>query len=725
MDTGRSSGYDCGVSNRWSVAVEGAIYLPREMRGRWPVLARDWLGHGVSAVQARSEFVAFILQTAKYEPLYRIFPNLSSNVQIPYERAPVRVRNCFLHARRLVTWGDFCDTTIETLLSVRSAGVLSVSAFLDLALVEAIILHEDDFDAVSASHQTADSTIRDVSKDTVGRSLLELRVGEVAQWATSRRSSSTFGDIFTIRPEIAPIPDDLQAVLEDLYALPLEFDAIPDEDPLEILSVFSEEERAIFFRRNLAQKSFRTVANDFDVSGEAIRLKMQRAEKTLAKALESDAHRSLRWLIPDLRKSLGLAYPVNSLADIKELAPWLHDTRRTEFLLWMAGPYRQSDGWLTTDGILVSELKDYVVTLCDLNNAPTVLELVAALSERGIVERAGKALINDSDRFRVIDGQVFFWGRTIAERTVTVLSLFGRPATDQEIFHSIGGVRSLQSLRNRLMEDPRFMRTDRHHFALREWNLEEYSGISEEIAERIHRAGGVAILEDVIHEILSTFTVSESAVRQYAAAHRFVTRNGQIWLRTDEAIEVRQSNPLYVAGTFQPKQHRLRYVVEVTADTLRGSGRGLPRPLAVALGVTPGLRKEYISNDGELLRIAWRINSAGGPDIGSLSSFCVSEQAAIGDLLVFDFDTTGFKLDVVVVTAEMSINEQVARLTGIDHPNPYTALAKALGVHEGAVRATLRRRGDDVLVDSLPECEVDPPLKDALNTLADALKDSV
>ena len=710
-----------GLDTRRAVAVEGANHMPGEVRGRWPALADDWLGFGAEAATARSEFVALLVRNAKYKPLYRVFPNLGSTAQIPYDRVPVRVRNCFLRGKSLMTWNDFCETTVAELLSVRNAGVLSVSALLDLALVEAITLDIDGVDTDSSQHRTEDSKIRDDRVDTVPRSMLELRVGEVAQWATYRRSASTFGDIFALRPELVGLPDDVRPALESLLDLTLEVDPVPDLDPLSILSVLSEKAQEIFVRKKLAWDTVRTIANDLGVTDQAIRQSVQRSEAKLADALDSGAYRSLRWLVSDLRQSVGSAYPIDRLAEVDELAPWRWDTRRTGFLLWMAGPYIQRDAWLVTGGTRVSDLKNHIAGLCDIKHAPTVGDIVSDLSSRGIVERAGRALVDDPDRFRIIDGHVFAWGKTIVDKAVTVLSLLGRPATDQEILDNIGGDRALKTVRNRLLEDPFFVRTDRNHFALREWNLEEYSGISEEIAERIQRAGGVAVLEDVIHELLSTFTVSESSIRQYAAAHRFVMRDGFIWLRTDEEIEIPESNPLNVAGTYQPTPNRLRYVVEVTADTLRGSGRGLPRPIAVALGVTPGREQAYVSSDGKLLRLVWRMKAANGPHMGSLSCFCAREQVAVGDRLVLDFDTTGITVDVFVVTSAMSINEQVVRLTGIDDLDPQTALAKALGVHEGAVRDALRGRGEDALVDSLPECEVDPALKRVPDALADTL----
>ena len=474
-------------------------------------------------------------------------------------------------------------------------------------------------------------------------------------------------------------------------------------DPFSILDVVSDYAKEIFCRRNLDPNTptFRALADEFGVTGEAIRRTVQRVEKRLAHALLSDDYRPLRWLVSDLERSLGCAYPVEYLARVKELQPWANDPPTTSLLLWLVGPYNESDGWLLTKGVSLSDLQHFVEELCDLDAAPTVEEIISELSRIDIVESAAHKLISDSDRFRIIDGQVFVWGRTIIDKAVTVLSLLGRPATDSEILEHIGEYTSLRSVRNRLLEEPAIMRTDRDYFALSKWPLEEYLGISEQIAERIEHAGGEAELEDVVTELLTTFDISESSIRQYAAAYRFVTDEGRIWLRTDEEIVVPVSAPVTVAGTYQPEDRRIRYVVEVNADTMRGSGRGLPRPLAIALGATPGKEETYLAREGTV-RVTWRIESATGPHMGSLRSLCAREGGSVGDSIVLDFNLIEKSVNVSVVKPDLPINERVKRYTGIDDPDPHVALARALDVHPEAVRSTLRQRGDHALVDALP-----------------------
>ena len=509
-------------------------------------------------------------------------------------------------------------------------------------------------------------------------------------------------------------PDDLQLALDERSELPLVGDRPTNVDPRSILDVLSDQVQEIFCRRNLdaCTPSFRALAEEIRTNGEAIRRAVQSAEAKLATALLSADHRPLRWLVSDLRRSLGCAYPVRDLAGVEELKPWVADPLSMNLLLWLAGRYEQSDGWLLAEGTSLGDLRRFVREHCDLDSAPTVEAIVSQLSTRGVVGSAAHELIADTDRFRIVGGQVFVWDGTLIDKAVTVLSLLGRPATDKEIRDHVGGGRSHRSFRNRLMQESAFVRTDLHYFALRKWALEEYSGISEEIAASIERAGGVADLGDVVAELLASFDISESSIRRYATAYRFVINEGRIRLRTDEEIEVPVShtNPLTVAGTFQPEAHRIRYALEVTADTMRGSGRGLPRPLALALGVTPGAEQSYRSPEGTV-RVMWRLESANGPDIGSLRAFCVREDVAVGDSMVLGFDLIDKSVDVSIVKPDMPINERVTCYTGINEPHPQVALARALAVDPVDVRAALRRRGDRTLVDALPEHDIDPGLQ--------------
>jgi hypothetical protein len=61
-------------------------------------------------------------------------------------------------------------------------------------------------------------------------------------------------------------------------------------------------------------------------------------------------------------------------------------------------------------------------------------------------------------------------------------------------------------------------RVSRAQWALRKWEREEYTGISDEIAQRITEAGGLARLADVVDDLTSQFGVAAASVRVYAEA---------------------------------------------------------------------------------------------------------------------------------------------------------------------------------------------------------------
>ena len=66
-----------------------------------------------------------------------------------------------------------------------------------------------------------------------------------------------------------------------------------------------------------------------------------------------------------------------------------------------------------------------------------------------------------------------------------LLGILRRPATAEELNGLIAEGHSVRGLRDRLLSDERFIRTDRSRVGLRGWGVEEYSGIVEEIEEEI------------------------------------------------------------------------------------------------------------------------------------------------------------------------------------------------------------------------------------------------
>jgi hypothetical protein len=70
-----------------------------------------------------------------------------------------------------------------------------------------------------------------------------------------------------------------------------------------------------------------------------------------------------------------------------------------------------------------------------------------------------------------------------------------------------------RNLANQMARDDRFVRADKNsRYALTESGTEEYSGIAEEIVERIERGSGAASRSSIIEEFTAQFGVSERSI---------------------------------------------------------------------------------------------------------------------------------------------------------------------------------------------------------------------
>jgi len=319
------------------------------------------------------------------------------------------------------------------------------------------------------------------------------------------------------------------------------------------------------------------------------------------------------------------------------------------------------------------------------------------------------------------------WKESVVDKAVAILALRGKPTSMDVIISEIGESYSIAGARDRLRADPRVVRVNKTEFGLRAWGLEEYSGITEEITERIKRGGGVADLESVVTELVTTFDVAEISVRTYCSAPMFVIEEGMIRLRSfDEHLKVSE-DLTRVKGVYRINSQRISMLFSVDKDTLRGSGRPLVPALTAALRAQPGQECTYQGRDGSI-RVTWPMTGALGGSRGSIRDLILSLGAREGDRVLLIFDTEQMTVEYSLID-ENVIQEgpslgAVAELTGIHAENAAEAarkLATAIGVDQTSLRKTLFDRGDLEVVSVLPEKVSTDDMAQALAELADVL----
>ncbi|MFE9466638.1 hypothetical protein ACFYNW_23740 [Streptomyces virginiae] len=317
----------------------------------------------------------------------------------------------------------------------------------------------------------------------------------------------------------------------------------------------------------------------------------------------------------------------------------------------------------------------------------------------------------DLGRFQVRDGRLLYWGRSLNDRAAAVLALHGKPMSMEDIHAQLADGTAINSMRNQIWTDERFIRLDRNLYGLRAWGGEEYLGIREMIAREIANAGGEAEVNAIAEAISSRFDVSAASVRTNLGGPGFArTRRG--WVRVaDEAGE--QDAPYVprndVAGTrrcFVGADGRWWYRVEVTADHLRGSGFPVPAGWAAHIGGAPHRESVALGHEAGETSLTWRAQ----PTFGSVKPLLEHVGATVGDqvfLNVTDGHLNALRLPAP--TDGLSPEGRAARLTGwtaaVTPVEAVEVIARRIGMEPGqdgaALLERLAERGDKDIAELL------------------------
>ena len=361
----------------------------------------------------------------------------------------------------------------------------------------------------------------------------------------------------------------------------------------------------------------------------------------------------------------------------------------------------------------------------DLADEFGVLPLVDAydwLADHGVRPEFHDVWLEHSGRFRRAGEQLMVWSGNVVDKSVALLAVRCKPADAGTLVDLVGEGHNVRGVRARFFEDKRLMRVNRVDWALRVWELEEYTGITDEIAQRINEAGGKADLNDMVNEVVRQFGVKENSVRLYTMAPMFVVEHSHIRLRRDdEPFEVSGSLES-CPGVFRSSERTVSLLIPADAELLRGSGRALRGPVAAVLGVVPGQPRLFSHADGGL-NVTWPMTSAMGPSLGSARALAENVGVLEGDRVRLDFDIEQGRVTVERVPRELDDYENIEAihlLTGIstDLKGTLDAVAEAIGTSPANVRYALQKRGDNDLVRLLPLPEIDPQLEATLSDLA-------
>jgi hypothetical protein len=595
----------------------------------------------------------------------------------------------------------------------------------------------------SAAAKVAESRIIDAAHE---RASTEQDLRVLAAWALGEHKAGTAGAVFELVQEIRP--REVEVAWQRTIELPLSDFAgdlaqsySPSYATAQFLADLDDRESDVLRRRLLpleAGDSLDELARRHDLSRERIRQIETRVKNRLAILKDSPVGR----LAVKLRHQLGAAMPADD-EDTTALTAVLSDFSEPEIsrllLLYLAGPYRSDDGWVHS-----------LSSRASLDG--TRQELLDAADENGLVSRADVSDILDKadirlqwhgpwisklDCMRSIGDNYLRWDGTTLDRLERLLRLRGEPATAEELTAELGDNLNPRGIKYRLMNDPRFVRINKQsQFALPGWGFDEYTGITDEIAQEIERCGGYADADHLVRTISATYGVAETSVRAYLGAPMFiVSDSGRVRLRTshDDGVPVDRNLADVADCCWSPVGWCLR--IQVDADLLRGSGRAIPAAFAGYIGVGPG-SKIAIPGPESAITVGWPLSSITGPSIGSLRSLALALDASADDLLFLLYIADAEQFEAKVVRrSEIEAAGGLARLALLhglqpasDDRETLTAITRALGLElskgddpVSVVDLALMRRRQDSWRELLPETKKTKSLDEMLQRLAKAL----
>ena len=681
------------------------------------------------------------------EQLSRLLPPLRrlGDTSLPQNDFQRRTANILARCE-LSSWADLCRVSPAQLLGLRNSGKTSVLDILAVAVeaaaravvsdqgYQAILLaeaglgdedHEDSADSPVLPEDDEPATLH-----ALGEVVHTVRL--LASWHEREQGPGNLASLFAVQPDQSLPPDLTQtlswsgnldtATLCYPHLVRAEIEVLVDD----LLACFTDDWRLVLSRRVLAATpdTLEQIGRDLGVTREAVRQTQRKAERQLAELLEDESLLPLHWRAAALREALGAAAPLTSglTRDALQRATRDVDHEAAEpLLLRLAGPYRLRDGWWMRVDSALPDGRDLLAVM-GTARLITTDDASSWLAARGVRADFLDEWVARDPQLKLRGDLVLNWSGSAVDKCITMLQVLGRPATAEALVEAVGEGHSSRSVRQRFFEDSRLMRVNRSDWVLREWGGEEYTGITDEIEQRIHEWGGRAQLSALVDELVEQFGVAAASVRAYAEAPMFVTEDGYVRLRaSDDPLEARQTLPRS-RGLYRRSTGSWAYVMSVDSEVLRGSGRLCPEVLARAARIEPG---SDITFDGPAgaLRISWPRTSAFGPSLGSTRALAVGVSAEEGDELRIQFDLASHTYRTYRIPAESWQQGDPRRVlelvTGLDLSDDQLleGVAAGIGTTAAAVIGVLRHRGDDRLADLLPST-ADHALNDALADLA-------
>ncbi len=385
-----------------------------------------------------------------------------------------------------------------------------------------------------------------------------------------------------------------------------------------------------------------TIGDRIGVTRERVRQLEKKALRHLERFRQAEFRPVIR-RSKALAERLGVGVPASDQSIVEALEWSSRDLRNngdldTSFakalLLWLAGPYKEREGWLLAQRHLPRLTLDALLDCQDERGLISDSAVAETLTRFGFREKYHEDWVGRLRNFhRVEDGFIFFKG-SILEKARALMRYYERPLTVEEMLERIGSD-SVRSVRQRLIDDPGFWRINKQsQFVIAgTTGYDEYTGITDEIVQELEACGGQAPFDHLVEKLSRVYGVKESSVIAYLSTPMF-TKDGNDIVRVRDAgegIDV-TTDISKTAACYQTSDGIWYWRILVDDNVARGSGRLVPNAFAQLLGCDLGQKIEVESECGPIT-VSWPLASTTGASIGSLRQAIAHCGAELGDYI--------------------------------------------------------------------------------------------
>ncbi len=549
------------------------------------------------------------------------------------------------------------------------------------------------------------------------------QIAKFASWSQAETDATTFQQ--AIREAVSQ-PDKLEN-WSGIFAVPLERLSPVAPHPYVLIEAWTKklsELEAEVFEHRLGSKEKQTlenIATRFNLTRERIRQIESRLKRKFHGFLASDDAEPIRWRAATIRSRVGAAAPTRAIEPLK--TPPDNTNDYTAALLDFAGLGVEGE-WIISKELRVVDVNGKILAHADEFGRLDRAVVAAELATAGFDPSFHSEWLAKEPEIREFNGELVVWGRSAKDRLVFALADLNREATVDELLDHLGEDISRGYALNAVAADERVVRVDRSRYALKTWGLIEYKGIAQAIRQLISDTSRPVNIDDACVKISQQFGVSEVSVRWYMEAPMFVIEGSYVRLRSDDEPFQFDYKPVRdTRGVFALGSRRVALLLPVDQDMLRGSGRMLPNAAGGILKIEVGDEIELTSDQGGAITITYPASSNLGPSMGSSRVFAEKLGARPEDHLtvVMDLDRRSVETRLTRSGDATESWDFVAHLTGIDADAGLAGLAKALDCDRGEVRAILRKRGDHLVLQAIPQAPTSAKLAEALGDLRDQI----